>query len=62
MFGNLPSPGMTLRDYLAGQALLGLYAGPFRNHLADYETSKQVIEEAVGIADSLIAALKGGGH
>lgn len=50
--------GMSLRAYFAGLAMQGLYSGPYRNHVADYETSKLVIEEAVGIADAMLAALE----
>lgn len=48
-----PSPGMSLRAYFAGQALAGLLAG----HKHDDSDGETVAEDAVGIADALIAEL-----
>jgi hypothetical protein len=42
--------GMTLRDYFAGQALAGLYAGEGLRHTPDWYTT-----EAYKAADAMLA-------
>ena len=48
-------PGMTLRDWFAGQALAGLLAGNYRD--AGHYNLSDVPAEAVRISDALIAML-----
>ena len=47
-------PGMSLRDYFAGQALVGLLAGA-RDHFPIGAPSKQVAAAADDLADAMIA-------
>lgn len=46
---------ITLRQFYAAYALQGLYAGPLRNRIPNSETSVWAVEEALRIADALIA-------
>lgn len=46
--------GMTLRDWLAGQALVGLLAGAYRDTTRANFT--EVPEEAYAVADAMLAA------
>jgi hypothetical protein len=46
---QLPSPGMTLRDWFAGQALTGLL-------MANYQVDDVVAREAYDAADAMLAA------
>jgi hypothetical protein len=52
VFGGIPAPigGMSLRDWFAGQALVGLTSNPENSHLS-YET---VARESYTLADTLI--------
>ena len=50
------SPGMTLRDWFAGQALIGLMTG-YHDHPNICKTCAELAFEA---ADEMIAARKGG--
>ena len=50
------TPGMTLREYLAGQALVGLLAGRLQGALFN---ATEAADNAVAIADALCDALKG---
>lgn len=71
--GLYPDPGMSLRDWFAGQALAG-FMGPLsfaseeslktiakQNGLNGYVTNSQIAASvAYGYADAMIAARKGG--
>ena len=50
--------GMTLRDYFAGQALMGLLASPGEPPATDWP-SKRIAEMAYFQADAMIEARKG---
>ena len=55
-FGNpivIQHPGMTLRDYFAGQALAGMLADPSRDD-EDWPTKEHFTEEAYSYADAMI--------
>lgn len=45
-------PGMSLRDYFAGQALMGV-ADPYANHADQYQ---RIAAQAYELADAMIAA------
>ena len=49
----VPLPSMTLRQYFAGQAMVGLFSGPPWAH-----TSAETAQMAVERADALIAELE----
>ena len=61
-------PGMTLREYYAGQALAGIMANPerWKQIAKDYTSGKKTYEEcsvanavkAVSLADAMIAELE----
>jgi len=53
---NTAEPGMSLRDYLAGQALAGLLAGGgFIKDGEDLTTSSQFASTSYGLADAMLA-------
>jgi len=59
-FGNpmYDAPGMTLRDYFAGQALAGFMANanmPFAPDYAEVEP-RQIADASYDIADAMLAA------
>ena len=56
------SPGMTLRDYFAGQALAGWLAsfGEGARHPVDVDHGDFVADCSYKMADAMIAARKGG--
>ena len=51
-YGEINHPGMTLRDWFAGQALSGLLGGVPVSHLS----FKNIGSEAYAYADAMIAA------
>lgn len=52
------TPGMTLREYYAGQVLAGIMANPNPVPLnPDYDTA--IIHRSISIAEQLCEALKG---
>lgn len=51
---NYWTPGMTLRDWFAGQALVGLLSGQFQ-HSGDFNFDA-LPEEAFNVADAMLAA------
>jgi hypothetical protein len=51
-------PGMTLRDWFAGQALAGLLAGQYA--ATSHYNLSEVPDEAYRIADAMLLARKGG--
>ena len=53
--------GMTLRDYFAGQALIGLMTGTVGNDNYDMD-NKEYSDEAYAIADAMIEARSGHGR
>jgi hypothetical protein len=53
-FIELPTQGMTLRDYFAGQALAGMLADP------SVGTTEQTAECAYDMADAMLAAREKG--
>lgn len=57
---NVPmqAQGMSLREWFAGQALVGLLCGPYRDNTRELFT--RLPGEALCIADAMIAARKGG--
>ncbi|WP_425902479.1 hypothetical protein [Agrobacterium radiobacter] len=58
--GLYAAPGMSLRQYYAGQALVGICANPAWNDTFHASVMKPSAEAAVAMADALIAALKEG--
>jgi hypothetical protein len=52
-----PQPGMTLRDWFAGQALAGYFAAPDTPHKCG---GKREAEYCYAIADAMLAAREGG--
>lgn len=48
------TPGMTLRDYFAAQALTGCLANIDRSH-ANLPTNKELADEAYALADAMLA-------
>lgn len=50
-----PEPGMTLRDYFAGQALAGLTTSNVNDCLTGNQHPDRYAEDAYSIADSMIA-------
>lgn len=53
-------PGMSLREYYAGQAMQALAASPFLNPEEGEKRGMTVAKNAVRYADALIAELEGG--
>ena len=51
------TPGMTLREYFAGQALAGICADPSRSG-----SNRLYAEVCYGLADAMLAAREGGGE
>jgi hypothetical protein len=51
-----PDPGMSLRDYFAGQALSGQLANRYQDQWSYQEHAKRAFDQA----DAMIAARKGG--
>ena len=50
------SPGMSLRDWFAGQALAGILANP--NHIIGTVSCEGIANDACKFADALLAARK----
>lgn len=59
-YSNPYLPGMSLRDYFAGQALIGLYAGSNDDtgNWAGFAKAAPLAETAFEIADAMLAARK----
>lgn len=55
-YGDVQHPGMTLRDWFAGQAMAGMLSGTPGPHLIPDRLSKESYEHA----DAMIAARKAG--
>lgn len=55
-------PGMSLRDWFAGQALSGSTCGLFSAEFASPETAAVMAREAYLIADAMLAESKKGGQ
>lgn len=63
MSGLHSDPGMSLRDWFAGQALAGQWVGRESDFIAlTAPTALNVAESAYRIADAMIAARKTGGQ
>ena len=56
-YDGLPQPGMSLRAYYAGQALVGYLAGS-RPEDGDYPRDEKLARWCVATADALIAELE----
>lgn len=52
---RITATGMTLRDYFAGQALTGFYAGYVNNENIQQIPPERIAEEVYGMADAMIA-------
>lgn len=50
-----PEPGMTLRQYYAGQALLGILSGPASREGVPRKEWFDIPKEAFALADAMIA-------
>jgi hypothetical protein len=59
--GLYPDPGMSLRDYFAGQALAGICANSAWNDNFHASVSAPSAQAAYAMADAMIAARKAGG-
>lgn len=59
-WGNMPEPGMTLRDWLAGQALAGILAGGFADTVPhdDVSGGREAAVFAYNYADAMLAVRK----
>jgi len=55
-FGGVYQEGMSLRDYFAGQALVGLLSGPYRDNGTSVPI--EVAQECYLFADELISERK----
>mgnify|MGYP003385421611 CR=1 FL=1 len=55
------SPGMTLRDYFAGQALVGILGGGFADTIPHSEACGEVAQFAYHYADAMLAERAKGG-